>query len=219
MKSLTAQVDRSEKQLDHERSARQTSEKTRESKIQEVEKSWSAVLKEKEDNWASKEKALEDKADNLERVLKEVKATYEVSQRLGQNDDDAGKGGATAAELEIVSSELDRTSMRLAEVEARNEQLRVELAQSASHNKEPTSIEDDPVFLRLQSDNASLVRKLESSKFDKDSAEGKWSSQHKALERDLASLKNERDSLREKVKKWSDYESVKQELEVLKVSA
>jgi homeobox protein cut-like len=215
--SLTAQLERTEKTLDQERSSRQSVEKTRESKIQEVEQSWSAVLKEKEDNWASKEKALEEKADNLERVLKELKASYEVSQRLGQNEGDSGNAGATAAELEIVSSELDRTSMRLAEVEARNEQLRVELAQSTSHSKDSAAVEDDPVFLRLQSDNAALARKLDNFKFEKDSAESKWSTQQKTLERDLNSLKSERDSLREKVRKWGDYDSVKQELEVLKV--
>ena len=124
--SLTAQLEEAEKKLEEERTARKTLEDTRDSKIKEIEASWSAVLTEKQDNWEAKEKSWEEKAESQERLLKELKASYEVSQRLGKGEEaeDDASHGATAAELEIVSSELERTSHRLAEVEARNEQLR-----------------------------------------------------------------------------------------------
>ena len=127
--SLTLQLEESEKKLEEERTARKTLEDSRDSKIKEVEASWTAVLEEKKDNWEAKEKSLEEKIESQDRLLKELKANYEVSQRLGTGEEAAGEStGATAAELEIVSSELERTSHRLAEVEARNEQLRLELA-------------------------------------------------------------------------------------------
>lgn len=221
---LTTQLEDTEKKLEHERSARQALEESRDAKIKEVESSWSAVLSEKQDNWEAKEKSLEEKVENQDRLLKELKASYEVSQRLGRGEEEseASRGGATAAELEIVSSELERASIRLAEVEARNEQLRLELAQSASNtqsSQQHVAVEDDPSFLRLQSENSSLLRKLESARFEKDSEKRRLETETRSLERELSSLKSEKETLREKVQKWSDYENVKQELEVLKVGS
>jgi len=219
--TLTTQLDETEKELEEERSTRKTLEDARDSKIKEVEASWSAVLSEKQDNWEAKEKSLEDKVENQDRLLKELKASYEVSQRLGKGEEADGHAhrGATAAELEIVSSELERTSHRLADVEARNEQLRLELAQSASaHATQSVPVEDDPVFLRLRSENSSLLRKLETARFEKDSERARLQTETRSLERELKSLRGEKDALREKVQKWSDYENVKQELEVLKVN-
>jgi homeobox protein cut-like len=217
--NLTTQVDESERKLEEERTARKALEDTRDSKIKEVEQSWSAVLSEKQDNWESKEKSLEEKVESQDRLLKELKASYEVSQRLGKGEEGEGesRSGATAAELEIVSSELERTSHRLAEIESRNEQLRLQLAQSASSQAQHVAVEDDPSYLRLRSENSSLLRKLENARFEKDSDRTKLETETRSLEREIKSLKSEKDALREKVQKWGDYENVKQELEVLKV--
>ncbi|KAI4673627.1 uncharacterized protein J4E88_008683 [Alternaria novae-zelandiae] len=215
---LTTQLDDSDKKLEEERTARKALEDSRDSKIKDVEASWSAVLNEKQDNWESKEKSLEEKVENQDRLLKELKASYEVSQRLGQGEasEEEGGRGATAAELEIVSSELERTSHRLAEITARNEQLRLELAQSASAPTQQVAVEDDPAFLRLRSENSSLLRKLENARFEKDSERTRLETETRSLEREIKSLRSEKEALREKVQKWGDYENVKQELEVLK---
>lgn len=217
--SLTTQLDESEKKLEEERTARQGLEGGQDSKIKDIEASWSAVLSEKQDNWEAKEKSLEEKVENQDRLLKELKASYEVSQRLGRGEEAEGASasGATAAELEMVSSELERTSHRLAEIEARNEQLRLELAQSASAQVQHVAIEEDPSFLRLRSENSSLLRKLENARFEKDSDRTRLETETRTLEREIKSLKSEKEALREKVQKWGDYENVKQELEVLKV--
>ncbi|KAF1939907.1 hypothetical protein EJ02DRAFT_456469 [Clathrospora elynae] len=216
--SLTTQLDDSDTKLEEERTVRKSLEDSRDSKIKEVETSWSAVLNEKEDNWESKQKSLEEKVENQDRLLKELKASYEVSQRLGQGEQAQGESSrdATAAELEIVSSELERTSHRLAEVTARNEQLRLELAQSASAPAQQVAVEDDPAFLRLRSENSSLLRKLENARFEKDSDRTRLETEFRSLEREIKSLKSEKEALREKIQKWGDYENVKQELEVLK---
>jgi homeobox protein cut-like len=218
---LTQDLGESEKRLHHERSARKSLEDSRDDKIKSVEASWNAVLSEKQDNWDAKEEALEEKIEHQDRLIKEIKASYEVSQRLSKGeeaDNQAVYTGATAAELEIVHSELDRTNMRLAEVEARNEQLRVELAQSASQPEKSGAVEDDPMFLRLQAENSSLMRRLETLRLDKDSERRKWDGQIKILEREIASLKQDSESMRQKLSQWNDYENIRQELEVLKVS-
>ncbi|OKL64161.1 hypothetical protein UA08_01067 [Talaromyces atroroseus] len=215
---LTGQLEKTEKRLEEESDARKKLEDTQESKIKEIESSWEAVLSEKSDNWEAKEKSLEEKIENQDRLVKELKASLEVSQRLDREEEvDSARNTATAAELEIVVSDLEKTSLRLAEVEARNEQMRLELAQAVSHSQtEQKPIEDDPAYLRLQSENSSLIRKLDSVKFDRDTERHDWESKVRQFERTNAKLTAEKDEFRSKLDKFADYEEIKRELEVIK---
>lgn len=218
---LTTQLEDTESRLETERTARKNLEEGLETKVKDVESSWAAVLEEKKDNWEAKEKSLEEKVENQDRLLNEIKASYEVNQRLGQSenaDADGSRGHVTSAELEMVTSDLERTSVRLAEVEARNEQLRIELAQSASQvpSQPALALEDEPAYMRLRSENSSLLRKLDAARVERDAKKRNLDTKLRSLEREIGMLKEERDSLKTKVLKWSDYEDVKQELEVLK---
>lgn len=217
---LTSQLEDTESRLQSEREARKQLEETLEGKVKEVESSWVAVLDEKNDNWAAKEKALEDKVENQDRLLNEIKASYEVNQRLGKSEDadEEPRGHVTSAELDMVNSDLERTSMRLAEVEARNEQMRLELAQAKSQvpTHHAASMEDDPGYMRMRSENSSLIRKLDASRVEKEALKRDLDARLRGLEREVHSMKEERDSLKAKIQKWSDYDDVKQELEVLK---
>lgn len=217
---LTSQLEETESRLQTEREARKQLEENLETKVKDVESTWIAVLDEKKDNWAAKEKALEDKVENQERLLNEIKASYEVNQRLGMSEEaeDDRKGHVTNAELEMVNSDLERTSMRLAEVEARNEQLRLELAQAKSQasSQQSTSPEDDPAYMRMRSENSSLIRKLDASRVEKENVKRDLDTKLRSLEREVTLLKEDRDTVKAKIQKWSDYEDIKQELEVLK---
>jgi homeobox protein cut-like len=216
---LTSQLEDTESRLQTERDTRKKLEENLESKVKEVEASWTAVVEENKDDWAAKEKALEEKIENQDRLLNEIKASYEVNQRLGKSDDaDEGRGHATSAELEMVHSDLERTSARLAEVEARNEQLRLELAQAKSQvpAQPSTSLEDDPSYMRVRSENSSLIRKLDAARVEKEGLKRDLDAKLRGLEREVGLLKKERDGLKSKVQKWSDYDEIKQELEVLK---
>ena len=220
---LNGQLEESEQQLESERSKRQSFEGTQDSKIKEVEDSWSAVLKEKEDNWTAKEKSLEDKVEAQDRLLKELKASYEVSQRLEKSGEDTqqdgGRHAAAAAELEIVSTELEKANQRLADVEARNEQLRLDLAQTATQARSSgrsANVEDEPAFLRLRSENSSLLRKLDSARYDKATEKSGLETKLRSVEREVANAKADRDALQGKIQKWSDYDEVKRELEMLR---
>lgn len=218
--SLTDQLETLEYQLEEERAARRELEDGRGSKIKDVENSWRAVLDEKQDNWEAKERSLEEKVESQERLLNELKASYEVSQRLGHNAETEGESRgptASAAELEIINSDLDRTSQRLAEVEARNEQLRIELAEATSISQFKPTAEEDPTTTRLRSENSSLLRKLDSVKLGKDSEMRKLETRIRTLERDAQALQSDRESLRERLHSWKDYKDIKQELEIFKV--
>lgn len=219
---LTSQLEETESRLQSEREARKQLEENLEGKVKEVESTWIAVLDEKKDNWAAKEKALEDKVENQDRLLNEIKASYEVNQRLGKSsedpEDEPSRGHVTSAELEMVNSDLERTSMRLAEVEARNEQMRLELAQAKSQasSQQATSLEDDPGYMRMRSENSSLIRKLDASRVEKETVKRDLDTKLRGLEREVTMLKEERDGVKAKVQKWGDYDDIKQELEVLK---
>jgi homeobox protein cut-like len=217
---LTSQLEETESRLETERAARRSLEEGLDAKVKDVEISWGAVLEEKKDNWEAKEKLFEEKIESQDRLLNEIKASYEVTQRLGQseNSEESGRGVVTSAELEMVNSDLERTSVRLAEVEARNEQLRIELAQSASQvpSQPALVLEDDPGYMRIRSENSSLLRKLDAARVERDVRKRELDGKLRSLERETTMLKEERDTLKSKVQKWSDYEDVKQELEVLK---
>ena len=218
--NLTQQLDNSDRQLEEERAARKALEDSRDSKIKAVESSWKAVIEEKKDNWEAKERSLEEKVESQERLLNELKASYEVTQRLGQggeNENEGRQNSASAAELEIVSSDLDRTSQRLAEVEARNEQLRVELAEASSNTQRKSATEEDPNNARLRSENSALLRKLDNAKLEKETETRKRESRIRALEKDAQMLERDREALRERVQSWRDYNEIKQELEIFKV--
>lgn len=218
---LTSQLNASERHLEEERSARKALEDSRESSLQNIEESWKAVLEEKKGNWEAREKSLEEKVENQDRLLNELKASYEVSQRLGHTEDGEGESrqiSASAAELEIVSTDLERTSQRLAEVQAKNEQLRIELAQLSSDSHRKAATEEDPANARLRSENSSLLRKLEAAKVEKDSAARKLEARIQVLEKEAKSLQRDREELRERVHSWRDYADIKRELEIFKVA-
>ncbi|KAJ5767301.1 uncharacterized protein N7511_004917 [Penicillium nucicola] len=217
---LTKQQEDTEKRLQEERAARKTLEENQESRAKEIETSWEAVLTEKTNNWAAKEKSLEEKVENQDRLIKELKASYEVSQRLGEGEGDeidGSRSGASAAELELVSADLEKTSLRLADVEARNEQMRIELAQAASHSHSAVaSVEDDPEYLRLQSENSSLLRKLDATRFDKDSERHTWEAKLLQSERTLSKATTEKEELRSRLAKVADYDEIRRELEMIR---
>ena len=220
--NLTQQLDNSDRLLEEERTARRALEESQDTKIKDVESSWKAVVEEKKDNWEAKERSLEDKIESQERLLNELKASYEVSQRLGQgggDENEAHHNSASAAELELVSSELDRTSQRLADVEARNEQLRVELAEHSSSTQRKSTADEDPNIARLRSENSALLRRLDNVRLEKDTETRKRETRIRALEKNTQMLERDREGLRERVQSWRDYDEIKQELEIFKVSS
>ncbi len=216
---LTTQLEEAEQRLQHESDARREADAGSGERMQEIESNWGKVLEEKQSNWEAKEKAFEEKTENQDRLLKELKASYEVSQRLGPDGEypsQAGLGKAAAAELDMLGAEFEKTSARLSEMEARNEQLRIDLARAVTQNTSSRAAEDDAELLRLQSENSSLLRKIETVRFDKDAEKRGSDEKVRQAERQRSQLSAQVNDLTVKVQKWSDYEEIKRELEVLR---
>ena len=220
VRRLTAQLEETEKKLESERSARRELEDDSDKKMQEVEATWKKVMEEDRVNFEIKEKVLEEKVENQDRLLKEVKASYEVLQRLGPENDttaNAAQQKAYTAELEMMSSELERSGTRLAEMEARNEQLRMELAGLTSRgHASQRSIEDDPGYLRLQSENSSLLRKVEALRIDREAEKREWQNRLRLMEQERKQMALSNEALQTKVQRWADHDEIKRELDMLK---
>lgn len=214
--ALSAQLEETERKLQEESKARREAESGSGTLVQEVESRWEKVLEEKQSNWTAKEQALEEKVENQDRLLKEMKASYEVAQRLQDGSAEAAASKAATAELEMMSSELEKTSARLAEIEARNEQLRVDLARATSQNAANVDVEDDPAFLRLQSENSALLRKVESVRFEREAEKRDWENKLRHTDRQRSQLSSENNELRAKVSKWADYDDLRRELDTLR---
>ncbi|KAK5087322.1 hypothetical protein LTR70_007266 [Exophiala xenobiotica] len=211
---LSQELESTEAKLQAERQARKEDEEGSGRKTDDIEAKWRKVLEEKESNWATKERTLEEKIENQDRLFKELRANYEVSQRLGSDEQDIAAQKAVSAELQLVVSDLEKTSARLAEMEARNEQLRIELAQSTSQSSK--SPDEDPQVLRLQSENSTLLRRFESVRFGREAEKRKTEERVKQLERHRKSAVDETQDLRNKLQKCSDYDEIKRELNMLK---
>ncbi|CAG9993805.1 unnamed protein product [Clonostachys byssicola] len=220
LSKVTSQLEETETKLQSERTARNELEEKLEDRVKEVESSWAAVMDEKKDNWEAKEKSLEEKVESQERLLSEIRASYEVNQRLGKTggDQDAQFNHVSSAEVEMLHSDLERTSTRLAEVEARNEQMRIELAQAKSSvsTQNETSLEEDPSYMRMRAENSSFIRKLDAARVEKEALKRDLDAKVRSIEREVTLLKEEKESLKAKVEKWTDYDELKQELEILK---
>lgn len=229
---LSGQVSNLEVSLQARHRELEKRSREREEEVKRVEEVWRGVLDEKTRNWEGKERALTEKLEHQESVLKEIKASYEVAQRMGGA---GGSGGARGggeedmlvkertAELELVSSELERTTLRLATIEARNEQLRAELVAAKNQDGSSAATDDksedaeDPIIARLQDQNSSLLKKMDTVRAESDDMKREWERKLRVLERTAEGLKRDKDTLKERVNKWSDYEEVRRELEILKV--
>lgn len=232
---LTSQVTHLENRLEDQKHENDKKEKERAEEIAKAEGVWKGVLDEKTRNWEAKEKGYTEKISDLEGLVREVKASYEVAQRMGRHGSDAdldesdGKPdrvGNGLAELELVTRDLERTNLRLAEVEARNEQLRLELVKAtnpAGDGSQPTKEsqqgdeEEDPNLIRLQNENSALMKRLELAKEQAENDKLDINRKIKVLERSVDELKHDKEALKSKLDSWRDYEEVKRELEILKV--
>lgn len=221
IKELSTQLENTESRLQAEILSRSMFEDACDKRVADVESSWMAVVNENKNNWAEREKTLEEKIDKQERLLNEVKANFQANQRLDQSHDDNQPSGSvyiTNAGADMLHADLERTSARLAQMEAQNEQLRLELAQARSHvsvriNNTP---EDDPAYIRVRSENSSLIRKLDASRIEKEELKRDFNMRLRLIEREALLLKQERDALKAKVQRCSDYDQLRQELDILR---
>lgn len=202
-------------------------------RVAQKETEMMALIDEKERNWAEREHEYQRQITDSRDMVKELKVSHEVaSKRINAQDQkfgipserqelmvDEGVVGRLA-EMDIVVADLERSNLRIAEVERRNGELRAEIA--ALQSGKGTGAEDranklEMNFRSLELEYDSLAQKLEyiqeEHKLEKEATEKKI----KTMEKDLARRQEEADTLKMKLRSLDDYDEMKRELEILKV--
>jgi homeobox protein cut-like len=124
------------------------------------------------------------------------------------------------AELDIVVADLERSNLRIAEVERRNGELRSEIAALQSGkgtNAEERANKLEMNFRTLELEYDTVAKKLEqlqdTAKTEKESVEKKA----RGLEREIARRGEEVNELKGRLRGFDDYDEIKRELEILRV--
>lgn len=165
-------------------------------------------------------------------MVKELKVSQEIaSARLNEQDQkygvpfvqylivDEGIVGRLA-ELDIVVTDLERSNLRIAEVERRNGELRAEIA--ALQSDKGTGAEDrantlEMNFRTLELEYDTVAQRLEHIQEERKAGKGTFEKRIRNLEREASRRQEEADALKLKLRSLNDYDEVKRELEILKV--
>ena len=205
-----------------ERAEAQTEERLR---LMETtkDKQWTAVLDERERSWNDREEELQQQISELREMTKDLQIAAEVAsaQKTAQseNPSDAGALQRRRSEFDFISSELERTSYRLADAERRNEGLRKEIVglesgQSTSDKDHTDTLQREVRTLEEENENArrKLIRITEDGRLEIEALQRT----QLQLERETSLLREDSDGLRKKVQSRNDYEVIKAELEMMK---
>jgi homeobox protein cut-like len=125
------------------------------------------------------------------------------------------------AEMDIVVADLGRSNLRIAEVERRNGALRAEIA--ALQSGKGTNAEDranklEMNFRSLELEYDSLAQRLEHIQEEHKTEKEGIDKKIKTMEKDLSRRQEEADALKMKLRSLDDYDEMKRELEILKVT-
>jgi homeobox protein cut-like len=123
--------------------------------------------------------------------------------------------------MDIVVADLERSNLRIAEVERRNGDLRAEIA--ALQSGKGTSAEDranklEMNFRSLELEYDSLAQRLEHIQEEHKTEKEGIDKKIKTMEKDLSRRQEEADALKMKLRSLDDYDEMKRELEILKVT-
>lgn len=124
------------------------------------------------------------------------------------------------AEMDIVVADLERSNLRVAEIERRNAELRAEIV--ALQSGKGTSAEDrankvEMNFRTLELEYDTVVQRLERVQEEHRAGKEALEKRAKNMEKEVTRRQEEADTLRTKLRSLDDYDEIKRELEILKV--
>ncbi|PWN25486.1 hypothetical protein BDZ90DRAFT_228251 [Jaminaea rosea] len=161
----------------------------------------------------------------LEKQLEGLRASHEAAQkRLLASATDyvaaaaAPSGGASAAEVEMLSADLQRAQQRVAAVERRNEQLREEVEKVKAGDADDKRVadlerrlsEEQEGRARLQAELDGAAEKERASLASAEEGLGQ-------VRRTLKERNDELATLRQKLDSMADYGEIKRELEIMRL--
>ncbi|KAJ2417337.1 hypothetical protein GGI10_000263 [Coemansia sp. RSA 2530] len=190
---------------------------------------------------AQREREIREQSDGLVRHLKEREAELQrqlsaASRRLAHaqsshesQEAERAELGESAdreligklAELDIVQADLDHSNARLAEAQAQNAKLRAELAMLTGDSASSTGVAETLAEYRrrlreLDEETARLFAALEKSDAELSHARAVQGAAAAAAERGAHAKDEQLQQLRAELRRCSDYDEVKRDLDVMK---
>ncbi|CAE7146035.1 unnamed protein product [Rhizoctonia solani] len=191
------------------------------SRVSQKEAELNATYDEKMRNYEDREQDLQRQLDLTRSQLKDLRASHDTSQAklLDHSQRQDQEVDAKLAEMDLITADLERANSRVAAVERRNEILRAEIESlktgsdsvQRTQTLEAQLAESDAETQRLR---ATFEELKKSTSETITTAEKRITE----LEKEAITRVAEIDNLRTRLKQYADYDEIKRELGIMKVT-
>lgn len=190
-------------------------------KLKAQEEEFNALIDEKESNWQSIQKQHESQIASYKSTVEELKTSKEVTElQLNSQNRQLGAtetSSVNAAELDMVTRDLETWKKRVYELERRNEDLRRELTVSKTDSdKEILKQECSKKVAEIEGENALLIANLNQVRATLEANNKEHEAKLQSVNRDLTQSVQEIKNLKERLEKTSDYDELKHELTLIR---
>lgn len=191
-------------------------------KLKAQEDEFRALIDEKLSNWQSIQKQHESQIASYKSTITELRTSKEVTElQLNSQNKQLGSSGiasaSDAAELDMVTRDLETWKKRVYELERRNEELRRELTISKTDSdKEVFKQECSKKVAEMEGENALLIANLNQVRAKLEAGTKEHEAKLQSLNRELTQNGREIKNLKERLEKTSDYDEVRHELTLIR---
>ncbi|KAF5370573.1 hypothetical protein D9758_001927 [Tetrapyrgos nigripes] len=188
-------------------------------RIVQKENELNATYDEKLRNYAEREQDLQRQLSLTKNQLRDLRMSNDSNQAklLDHSQRQDQEVVAKLAEVDMIVADLDRANSRIAALERRNEMLRAETEtmRTGSDSSERVKALESQVA-ELESEVERLSRVLETQKAVSAEIESSLTKKSDDLTKELQVKVAEVEQLKQRLKKMSDYDEIKRELEIMK---
>ncbi|KAK8853171.1 hypothetical protein IAR55_003872 [Kwoniella newhampshirensis] len=188
-------------------------------RVTQKENELNAEYDERMRNYEEREKDLQRQVETVKNQLRDMHHSNESTQAklLNASQREEQDLAARLAELDMVAADLTRANERVVAVERRNELLRSEIESVRSGSQQAEKVKAlESQITELEAEASRILRALDSVKEAKADSERVAKKQVEDAAKELAAQSVEIESLKSKVKQYSDYDEIKRELEIMK---
>ncbi|KAI0031748.1 CASP C terminal-domain-containing protein [Vararia minispora EC-137] len=195
-------------------------------RIAQKENELNAAYDEKMRNYEEREQDLQRQVAFAKEQLRDLRMSNESnharlldqSQRQGQSHTEDQEVYAKLAEMELVVADLERANTRVAAVERRNELLRAEVESLKTGNERSDRVKDlEAQVTTLENEIDRLSDVVDHQKAFIVELETKLKQTTDEHSQDVGAKNAEISQLKDNLKRYSDYDEVKRELDIMKL--
>ncbi|RSH91821.1 hypothetical protein EHS25_009191 [Saitozyma podzolica] len=188
-------------------------------RVTQKENELNAEYDERLRNYEEREKDLQRQVKTVKDQLRDLHTSNESTQAklLDASQRQEQDVAARLSELDMIAADLARANERVATVERRNELLRAEIESVRSGSAQAERVKAlESQISELEAEASRLLRALDQAKEAKAEVERTQRKKAEDAAKEIASQVAEIETLKSKVKQYSDYDEIKRELEIMK---